>query len=169
MTPREQKAQAQTFDRWLAEHRGILFKVVRAYAFTIHDQDDLYQEICAQLWRSVPKFQHASSETTWIYRVSLYTAMRWSKTQKKHRSQPLAGHEPVLTPLDQPDDQRLAWLYQQIAKLNEVDRSVTLMMFDGIPYAEIAEALGISESNVGVKVHRIKQRLTRAAEEGGIS
>lgn len=168
MRPASSIHPEKTLERWLAEHQGVLFRVVRAYAFDRHDQDDLFQEICTQLWRSVESYRKESAEVTWIYRIALYTAIRWSKNRPRRTEQPLAGVEPILKPADDEDD-RLVWLYDQIRKLNKVDRSVTLMMLDGIAYQQIAETLGISESNVGVKVHRIKQRLTKAAEEGGLS
>jgi RNA polymerase sigma-70 factor (ECF subfamily) len=63
--------QKQIFDDWLQRHKGILFKIVRAYAFNAYDQDDLFQEIALQLWRSIPEFRGESKASTWIYRVAL--------------------------------------------------------------------------------------------------
>lgn len=160
--------RTSTFDRWLSEYQGVLFRVVRAYAVELNDQDDLFQEVCAQLWQSVDRFRGDSAETTWIYRVALYTAMAWSKRERRTKAQALNGYEPVLKPGDEEDD-RMAWLYEQIRQLDPVDRSITLMMLDGIAYRQIAETLGISESNVGVKIHRIKKQLTQAAEQEGLS
>ena len=158
----------RTFDRWLAEHRGLLFKVVRAHAATPHEQDDLFQEIAVRLWKSIPRYRGEAAETTWIYRVALFTAISWSRREKKHRSEPLDGHEPVLTAAGAPPDERLDWLYQQIRRLDDVDRSLTLLMLDGFSYREIAATLGISKTYVGVKIHRIKKQLTaRLATETG--
>jgi RNA polymerase sigma-70 factor (ECF subfamily) len=66
---------------------------------------------------------------------------------------------------EQPRNDRLDWLYEQIAQLNPIDRSVCLLMLDGFSYKEIADLLGISESNVGVKIHRVKQHLVRESQE----
>ncbi len=60
--------QQRLFDQWLKSHRGLFFKVVRAYAFTPDDQEDLFQEIATQVWRSVPNFRGDAAVTTWIYR-----------------------------------------------------------------------------------------------------
>lgn len=150
----------RTFDRWLTDHRGLLFKVVRAYASSPNDQDDLFQEIAIRLWKSIPGYRGEAAETTWIYRVALFTAISWLRTEKKHRNQPLDSIEHVLTAADTPKDERLDWLYEQIRKLNEVDRSLILLLLDGFSYKEISETLGISESHVGVKIHRIKKHLT---------
>lgn len=164
MTEGEQK---RIFDQWLNNHKGLLFKVVRAYAFNAYDQDDLFQEISVQIWNSIRKYRGESGVATWIYRVALYTAIAWSRREKKHHEgrQPLTEAELTLTETPKYKDSRLEWLYEQIWKLNEIDRSLTLLLLDGFSYREMAEILGISESNVGVKINRIKKRLTQKSQE----
>ena len=71
--------QARVFDDWLSSHQGLLFKVIRGYAFTSHDRDDLFQEILLRMWKSIPDFQSQCAPTTWLYRIALYTAIDWSK------------------------------------------------------------------------------------------
>ena len=157
MHEREQK---QIFDDWLQQHKGILFKIVRAYAFTAADQDDLFQEIALQVWRSIPEFRGESKASTWIYRVALYAASAW--TRREQRQPPTKSLDAVaqtLTMTAQPSDPRVDWLYEQIAQFEPIDRSLCLLLLDGFSYKEMAELLGIAESNVGVKLHRIKQRL----------
>ncbi len=164
MHEREQK---QIFDDWLQRHKGILFKIVRAYAFNAADQDDLFQEIALQMWRSIPEFRGESKASTWIYRVALYAASAW--TRQERRQPPTKSLDAVaqtLTMTAQPSDPRVDWLYEQIAQFEPIDRSLCLLMFDGFSYKEMAELLGISESNVGVKMHRIKQRLVGQSRKG---
>ena len=91
----EVNEQQRIFDEWLEQHRGLFFKVVRAYAFDPHDQEDLFQEVATQVWNSVPKFRSESKVTTWIYRVALYTAMAWSKKERRSRLS-LAGGRKAL-------------------------------------------------------------------------
>jgi RNA polymerase sigma-70 factor (ECF subfamily) len=164
----DEPAQRRIFEAWLSRHRGLLFKVVRAYTFTSHDQDDLFQEIVTQVWNSIPRYQAKSAETTWLYRVALNTALAWSRRERRHRgrTQALNGVEPALLPAAHPPDRRLSWLYEQIAQLDHVDRSLTLLLLDGFSYREMAETLGITESNVGVKINRIKAHLTKLSQEG---
>jgi RNA polymerase sigma-70 factor (ECF subfamily) len=158
----EANDQQQIFDEWLKEHRGLFFKVVRAYAFKPKDQEDLFQEIATQVWNSIPKFRNDSKVTTWIYRVALYSAMAWSKKERRYRDQhqPITGLENTLIQASKTKNPQLDWLYEQISQLDEVDRSLALMMLDGYSYKEIAATLGITETNVGVKVNRFKKRLT---------
>lgn len=155
--------QQRIFDTWLNEHKGLFFKVVRAYAFDADDQDDLFQEISVQVWHSVPNFRGDSGVATWIYRVALYSAIAWTRREKKHKQgkQPLAAAEHILTETAKFKDSRLDWLYDQIAQFNEIDRSLILLLLDGFSYKEMSAILGISESNVGVKINRIKKRLAQ--------
>lgn len=160
MTESEQR---QILHSWLKQHRGILFKIIRAYAFNPHDQDDLFQEISLQLWRSIPDFRGEAKASTWIYRVALYAATVWVRQEKKRpKTQPLTY---ALTMKATDEDGRVNWLYEQIGQLEPIDRSVCLLMLDGFSYKEIASLLGISQSNVGVKIHRIKRHLLQRAKE----
>lgn len=157
------------FDEWLGGHKGILFKVIHAYAFDQADRQDLFQEIAVQVWRSVDAFRGDSSVATWLYRVALNTAIAWTRREDRHQR----GKEPLdvvagLLTTEAADgrDPRLEWLYRQIAQLKDVDRSVALLLLDGFSYREIAAIVGITESNVGVKINRIKSALaSRRAEE----
>ena len=162
----DKKTQKEILDNWLSQHKGILFKIIRAYAFSPNDQEDLFQEISLQLWQSIPEFRGESKPSTWIYRVALYTATVWVRKEKTRLStQPLADVEHALIMTDHPRDKRSDWLYEQIGQLEPIDRSVCLLLLDGFSYKEMAEILGVTESNVGVKVHRIKQYLIERSKE----
>lgn len=155
-----EKEQQHIFEQWLSQHKALVFKVVRAYAFTAMDQDDLFQEISIQVWRSVTAFRQESSVTTWLYRIALNTAIKWVRKERKHQQDGnLEEVEHVLQENKMPVDERLVWLYEEISRLDEIDRSVTLLMLDNFSYKEMADILGITESNVGVKINRIKKHL----------
>ena len=150
------------FGEWLAGHKGILFKVVHAYAFEHADRQDLFQEITVQVWRSVDAFRGDSSVPTWMYRVALNTAIAWTRKEGRHQrgKQPFEVVEGLLTTSSSEGrDPRVEWLYHQIAQLKDVDRSVALLLLDGFSYKEIAAIVGLTESNVGVKINRIKSAL----------
>ncbi len=163
----DEAEQQRIFDDWMGRHKGLCFKVVRAYAFTHQDQQDLFQEIATQVWRSVPAFRGEAAESTWIYRVALYAAVAWSRGEKRHRTvrEALNGADAVLLARPPGRDRRLDWLYERIARLDEIDRSLTLLLLDGFSYREMAATLGISESNVGVKINRLKSHLARMSQE----
>lgn len=150
------------FGAWLAEHKGILFKVVHAYAFEHADRQDLFQEVAVCVWRSVDAFRGECSVPTWLYRVALNTAMSWSRKEVRHQrgKQPFETVEGLLTTAPGGGrDPRIEWLYHQIAQLKDIDRSVALLLLDGFSYKEIAAIVGLTESHVGVKINRIKSAL----------
>ena len=153
-----EKDQLDILEEWLMLHKGLLFKVVRAYTKT--DHDDLFQEIIIQVWRSIPSFRQESSVTTWLYRIALNTAIRWTKKERKYAgAETLDNVQHLLRENSIQIDERLSWLYEEIYKLDEIDRSVTLLLLEGFSYKQMSAILGISESNVGVKINRIKKQL----------
>lgn len=161
----EEKQQDILHD-WLDRHKGLFFKVVRAYARTEEDRDDLFQEITLQVWRSIPNFRGESAETTWIYRIAFNTAIRWHSKEKKHQEgRQSMDMAPVLEAVPEYQDERLSWLYERIAELTETDRSLCLLLLDGFSYKEMSKIVGISESNVAVKIHRIKKYLQVQSEK----
>ena len=145
------------FREWIEGHKAILFKVARAYGSTHADREDLFQEIALQVWHSVDAFRGDAAVSTWIYRVALNTAMAWTRKERKHGSgrhdldaaSGLLAEETVRDP-------RLEWIYARIAELDEANRSLALLMLDGFSYRDMSQILGLSESNVGVKINRIK-------------
>jgi len=152
----------RVFNAWMSNHKGLIYKIVRAYATNPADQEDLFQEIAAQLWFSLPKFKGKSAESTWIYRVSLFCFMSWTKKEKRLRERKSNyQQEQFLKVEPEKENPRLTWLYEQIHELSPLDRSLTLLLLDGYRYKEIADILGLSESNIGVKINRIKKSLTK--------
>jgi len=162
-----EQVQSQVFNDWLKDHKGILFKVVRAYGANLEDQEDLFQEMAVQVWRSVPKFRNDCAVTTWMYRIALNTALKWSSKERKHQEgrEGIDQKAHVLTEQSGFADERLDWLYEQIARLDNVDRSLCLLLLDGFSYKEMSKIVGISESYVGVRINRIKKHLTKQSEK----
>ena len=145
---------------WIDAHQGILFKVARAYGATHSDREDLFQEIALQLWHSVEAWRGDCEATTWIYRVALNTALAWRRKERRHR-QGRQDIEDATGLLVAPSgrDPRLDWIYERIAELEEGNRALALLMLDGFSYRDMSQILGLSESNVGVKINRIKAAL----------
>jgi RNA polymerase sigma-70 factor (ECF subfamily) len=153
--------QGYIFNQWIDQHKALIFKIVRAYGDTAMDQDDLFQEISIQVWRSIPAFRNESAVTTWVYRIALNTAISWVTRERKYRkTRDVVDHLPdVLTFPHKPENEQLTWLYKAIHALDEIDRSLALLLLDGFSYKEMAVILGITVSNVGVKINRIKKQL----------
>jgi RNA polymerase sigma-70 factor (ECF subfamily) len=151
-----------TFKEWVDEHLGLILRVVRAYGRTADDQDDLFQEILLQIWLSIPRFGGRAKVSTWLYKVAFNTALVWNrseKTRRKHSDRLVTLAPQTQTNDSQQSQEIIGRLYEAIRKLQKVDASIVLMHLDGLAYSEMAEILGISESNVGVKLNRAKKQL----------
>jgi RNA polymerase sigma-70 factor (ECF subfamily) len=133
------------------------------YGYT-GDQDaanDLLQETFLKVWQNLEKFRNKSLISTWIYRIAVNTCLTYLRSEKKQGKDELTDNiiENKVEEHSEKNEQ-IALLYQSIAKLEENDRLIITMVLDELPYAEIAEISGISEGNLRVKIHRIKQKLT---------
>ena len=160
------------FRSWLTEHGGAVLKVARAYTLTTEDCQDLVQEILLQVWRSLPQFQGRASASTWAYRVALNTALDWHRKERRRqvRQQPILEVEDLpVTGMDGPQQavrrEILERLYAEIRQLPKTDAALVLLYLDDLSYRQIAEVLGISESNVGVKLNRAKKALGELMNE----
>jgi RNA polymerase sigma-70 factor (ECF subfamily) len=157
--------QQQRFADWLREHSAILHHVVNGFAAG-DDRNDLLQEVLLGVWKSIPAFRSQAKPTTYPYRVSHNAALLWIRTEKNYRRrvEQFSAESPqnFSNESDALTDERLAKLYVAIRQLKPVDRSLMLLSLDGLSYREMAEVLGLSESNVGVKINRIKTQLTQS-------
>jgi RNA polymerase sigma-70 factor (ECF subfamily) len=165
MTHQEQE---QTFLHWQTTHRGILLKVARSYAVAQEDQEDLIQQILVQLWHSVEQFNGQAKPSTWIYRVALNTAMDWQRGEKRRRErvEKLVSMDAYWLEQRGPENERLTLLYEAIHQLPAHERYLVLLYLEDLPYSEIAEIIGISESNVGVRITRVRKKLTDLCNGG---
>ncbi|WP_136481906.1 RNA polymerase sigma factor [Cognatitamlana onchidii] len=153
--------QEKQFENWLKKHQGIIIKITRSFSQTSDDFNDLYQEILIQIWKSVLVFRNESSESTWIYRVALNKAILWKKRESKRKGLikivQLESHYRDIKASDTTD--QVEYLYEGIRQLNKADRSLILLVLDGLSHREISKIINTSESNIGVRVHRIKKKL----------
>ena len=152
----------QEFIDTIAIHQPIILKVCRMYCTEKDDREDLFQEIVLQLWRSYPSFKGEAKISTWMYRISINTAITsLRKNSRKPVTQALSTeHENINEITEQRIDVEYARELQlAINILSKIDKALVMLYLEEKSYKEIAEILGISESNVGVKINRIKKKL----------
>lgn len=160
----------QQFEALLREHQRIVFKVANVYAHDAHAREDLAQEIAAQLWRSFKSYDAARAKfSTWMYRVALNVAISHVRSAKRAGAGQLESldemHRDSLANADASHvgalqhDERIAALHALIDSLDALSRALVLLYLDDRSYAEIADVLGISETNVATKLSRIRQAL----------
>lgn len=143
----------------IEEHKGIILKVVNLYADDLEDRKDLYQEIVFQSWSAYARFEGNSKFSTWLYRISLNVALTFLN---KHKKAATLKDNTALETAYQPAElsERADFLYRAIKQLAEIDRSIIMLHLDGFDNTEISEIMGLSKTNINVKLHRIKQQLT---------
>jgi RNA polymerase sigma-70 factor (ECF subfamily) len=162
----------QQFLELVNENRNRILKVCRVYAWNAADQDDLYQEIVFQIWRGLPALKEKQFANTWLYRVAINTAISFVRKRASRGDRVLhVDHTQLARTIEaqqtvepQPDD-RLANLYAAIAKLNELEKALVTLFLEDFTYDQIAEVLGISSTNVGVMLHRAKNKLSCLMKE----
>jgi RNA polymerase sigma factor (sigma-70 family) len=147
-------------------NKAIIFKICNAYCASIHDREDLAQEIIYNLWKSWPAFDNSYKFSTWMYRVALNVAISYYRKQSKNVTTVyLADHENEIAGDEEHDatDEDVQLLQQFISELKPLDRALILLYADGNTYAEIADILGITETNTATKISRIKNNLKQKA------
>lgn len=154
------------FKHWLEEHQGVILKVARAYTLTSEDCQDLIQEILLQVWRSLPQFEGRSSPCTWLFRVAINTSLSWRRQDHRRRASRQSALD-VAVLLDRTADsaaqaadrELVDRMYAAIQRLPATDAALVLMYLDDLSYSQMADVLGITQTNVGVKLNRAKKAL----------
>ena len=149
------------FLKLMDEHQGIVHHISALYANGLEERNDLSQEIILQLWRSFSSFQNKSKFSTWLYRVALNTAITYLRKNKKIKWATLENAENIAIDTHDNLDEEIRHLYQAISRLSKIDRAITLLYLEEHSYEDMAEILGISSLNVGVRINRIKKRLKK--------
>ncbi len=143
------------------QHQGIIHKVCRLYRDTPEDQEDLFQEIIYQLWRSLPSFVGTAKFTTWMYRIALNTAM--ATYRKKSPQLVFSGTFPERAEEDVSAERqhREEKMFAALKQLNDPEKALIALYLDDLSYREIAELTGLTENHVGVKLNRIKTKIKK--------
>jgi RNA polymerase sigma factor (sigma-70 family) len=154
----------QAFIEIINRNRGTIYKVCNLYCQVDENRKDLVQEIILQLWKSFPSFRKESNINTWVYRVALNTAISNFRRESKRPINEILSEELFQLPDIQysaEEKEKLDLLKQAINQLTAVEKAVIMLYLDDKTYDEIAEIMGITNSNVGVRLNRIKSKLSK--------
>ena len=158
----------ETFVASVEAHRGIIYKIARAYCWTEDDRDDLVQDILAQAWRAYASYDASRPFGTWLYRVAFNVAISWLRIHapRQRATVPLDPdlHDAGTAPPDLVAAERVRALTVAIRQLEPLDRALVLLYLDDRSHRDIAAVLGLSESNVATKLHRLTRRLRERLE-----
>ena len=146
----------------LEQNIGIIIKISGAYTNSVQDKEDLINDITLELWKSFGRFKGESKISTWIYRVALNTSMNFNRKKKSDRlyfPADLNQFENANWITEPPDSSHSEILYQCIDELNQLNKAIILLYLDGNSHDEISEITGISKTNIGTRISRIKEQI----------
>jgi RNA polymerase sigma factor (sigma-70 family) len=156
----------ETFQNLVEQHKKILYKVCNAYCKDSGSREDLAQEIMVQLWRSFGKFDGRCRFSTWMYRIALNVAISFYRSENTRTRYVVCDEQRILQTVAEPErePEEVRILYEYIAELDPLNRALILLYLDGNSYPEIAEVVGISETNVATKISRLKNRMKQESK-----
>jgi RNA polymerase sigma factor (sigma-70 family) len=160
MSPISNKAD---FLQLIEQNKGIIYKVARSYGKNEEDREDLFQEIIIQLWRSFERYDDQYKLSTWMYRIALNVAISFYRKERRR----IASESPLTESMtdiageesNSELESNINLLQQFINELNELEKALMILYLESKSYKEIAEILGISETNVATKISRVKNQL----------
>lgn len=155
------------FIQIVSAHAGLLYNVCKLYGRDEEDRKDLYQEIVLQLWRAFPTYRREAKLSTWMYRIALNTAISLFRRESRQPIRETFSDELLNVPqftVSPEIDERMQQFYTAIEQLSSVEKALVFLYLDDNSYEEIAGIMGISPSNVGVKLSRTKGKLKKIVQ-----
>lgn len=155
------------FTELLRRNAKLIHRIALVHFRDAADREDAVQEIAVQLWRSRDRYDESFRETTWVYRIAHNVAISFRRRERRHRERRVPGEAHLLAAVAAPElepSEELQHLLRSIEALGALEKALVLLYLDGNDHASIAEVLGISVSNVGTKLSRIKEKLRGSLE-----
>ena len=153
------------FESVVREYKSNMYMICYMYAKDKDEANDFFQETLINLWKGFKQFRGESNINTWISRICINTCLSALRKNKKlGNTIPLNINLDILEE-DGGQNQQLTQMHKLINKLGVLDKALVMLWLDNMSYAEIAEVMGISVSNVSVKLMRIKEKLKTMAKE----
>lgn len=154
----------QIFLESIESNRGIIYRICKLYEDDVVFQEDLFQEIVLQAWKAFGRFRGDSKFSTWLYRVALNTAITYLKKDKRRVEKNSLSISTILqikSEENEEEKEQIESLYKAIAQLNKIEKALVILYLEDKSYEEISEILGISVSNVGAKLSRVRNLLRK--------
>ena len=147
-------SKQEKFIRLIQDNHRVINKVLYLYTDTSEERKDLKQEILSQAWSAYKRFNNESSFTTWLYRVALNISMTHLKKKKASTTNEFTAQEIQIN-----QDHSHELLELMVKQLNDIEKSIVLLLADGYPRNEIISILGMTDGNLRTKIHRIRTKL----------
>lgn len=148
----------------IKENNKLISHLLHLYLDNREEKKDMYQEIMVQAWTGIERFKAEAKFSTWLYKVALFTILTAKRKEKKVKWVSIDGIEKSSEVETSSTDQREV-LIQAIRRLSEVDKTLLTMHLDGFSNTEIADFMGITLNNCQVKLHRVKEQVTKMIQK----
>ncbi len=153
------------FEEIYQQYSPQIFRVCMGYVNDADQARDLVQDTFIAVWRNLASFRNDSKISTWIFRIATNNCLRAIEKSKRLIKTELPVNLPEI--IEESPEEKLQFLYRCIAELEEIDRILISLVLEDLPQAEIASIVGLSNANVRVKVHRIKEKLSLKFKKHG--
>jgi len=158
----ETKDLEQDFLKLIAEQERTIYKVCYIYAKDQDDLNDLFQEVVLNLWKGFPRYRGDCKLSTWVYRIAMNTCITFLRRSHSRPSTiPITADVAGRLIAEEGKTGQLRELYHLINQLGKLERALILLWLEERSYQEMADILGISKSNVAVKLVRVKEKLKK--------
>jgi len=163
----------EKFKQIVADNKARITRISRYYAPSAEDWQDIFQEILINIWKSLESFRGESSVDTWVYRIAVNTSLSFAGQHYRRMKLNVDINDPdIISRLVDDSDEDISRekvsqdLQIQLNQLGVIDKAIMGLVLDDLSSREISEIIGITEPNVRVKIHRIKESL-RVRMKGG--
>lgn len=163
------KKTEYNFSRLVAENKDKIYRICCYYLSNDEDRKDLYQETLLNLWKAFKSFREESAFSTWAFRITVNTALQFISKEKRlqtsrnnYTSRDLSKeNDSVIS-----EQNEIDVLHKSILQLPLIDMIIISLVLEEVPSKEIANIIGLTDTNVRVRIHRVKNTLKKIIERG---
>lgn len=161
-----QEQKENTFLRILEKHSDRIQRICWGFSSKHEDVEDIYQNVLLNIWRGLNKFEGRSEIATWIHRICINSCLLWKRKEKKLMEKATLNESTFGLSVEEQfiKNEKIVALHTAIQTLNKMDKSIALLILEECSYKEIADVTGLTVTNVGVKINRIKKQLKKKLE-----
>ncbi len=167
-----QAGDKQAFAQLLDRHYDTMYRFAFKWSGVAVDAEDITQQACVKLAKSIKQFNHQSAFTTWLYRLVVNCAIDWQRAHSKAmpNQDEWQNNQDSQEGTAKESNEHMIFLHQVLAlaqKCGEGFKETVLLVFaEGLSHAEAAEVLSVKESTISWRIHSLRKKLTEFTEEG---
>lgn len=162
----KQQQKEKIFLNILEKHSDRIQRICWGFSFKNEDVEDIYQNVLLNIWQGLNKFEGRSDIATWIHRICINCCLLWKRKEKNLKKKMPVQESTFSLSIEEEHikNEKIVALHTAIQTLNKLDKSIALLILEECSYKEIADVTGLTLTNVGVRINRIKKQLKKKLE-----